>query len=101
MLPTLHCQVLERVCAAPGSDCPCFVKFTFRNRKIRMPKPHNLQLIHSLSKNSNLFGLELKCTNTHVDIDAKHTYTPHMLHICVYTHSYIDVEEGKIRSSKA
>ena len=50
MLPTLHCQVLERVCAAPGSDCPCFVKFTFRNRKIRMPKPHNLQLIHSLSK---------------------------------------------------
>lgn len=27
-------------------------------------------------------------------------YAPHMLHICVYTHSYTDVEDGKIRSSE-
>ena len=63
-------------------------------------KATQLAVNSPLPPNSNLSGLELKYTNTHVDIDAKHMYAPHMLHICVYTHNYTDVEEGKIRSSE-
>ena len=80
--------------------CPCFVKFTFRNRKIRMPKTCNLQLVH-LCPNSNLPGLELKYTHTHTYRCYMHVYLPHTccIYVCVRTWPCIYVEEGKMRSS--
>lgn len=54
---------------------PCFVKFTITNRKIRMPKPHNLQLvIFHFQSNSNLLG-------------AKITYT-YIMYMYAYTAIY-------------